>query len=162
MPDMRSDLIAMVFDCQIDTQRVYDAIQSMRHSPILGLDKAIIVTRDSTGKTSLYQRRDVPTPPEAKDGDVLGLIADLLFGAVVEERMAAWVKAGLDEQFREGVVQAMETYKSALLTLVRYDDIADRDEFLRILTLFKGRVHSTTISAKAEAAVIKLAVDLVD
>lgn len=156
---MYSDLIAMIFDRHVDTQRVYDAIQSMRHSPILGLGKAVIVNRDSTGRTSLYQRREVPAAPKAKEADVLGLIADLLFGAAADERMATWGKVGLDEQFVESVVRAMETDKSALLALVRYDDIADRDELLRILALFKGRVHQTTMSPKAEAAIIKLGND---
>jgi uncharacterized membrane protein len=140
----------MIFDHQMDSQRVYDAIQSMRHSPILGLERAILVTRDSQGEISLYQRRDLPDAPGAKGADELGQIADALFGPDSEERGAALVKMGLDGRFVKGVTREMQAEKSALLALLRYDDVADRDELLRTLRLFKGQILQTTISSKIQ------------
>ena len=146
---MRSDLIVMIFDRQVDSQRVYDAIQSMRHSPLLGLDSAIIATRDSAGETNLYQRRKVPGATRSGVADALGLIADQLFCPDSEERRATLGKMGLDAGFVERILQAMDRDRPALLVLLGYDDIADRDELVRTLALFRGQIHQSTISSDA-------------
>ncbi len=145
---MRSDLILMIFDRQVDAQRVYYSIQSMRHSQILGLDKAIVVTRDSAGGISLTLRQDVPDTSPTKGADLRVQIANLLFSPDSEERNTALVKLGLDERFEKRVIKAMDAGKSALLALLRYDDIADRDELLRVLALFRGQILHTTISTE--------------
>ena len=145
---MRSDLILMIFDRQVDTQRVYDAIQSMRHSQILGLDSAIIVTRNHAGEISLFQKRVVSGGQKAKNADVLGEIAELFFAPDSEERRTALVKLGLDERFVARIFREMDVDKSALCALLSYDDIADRDELVGTMALFRGQIYQSTISTE--------------
>ena len=81
--------------------------------------------------------------------DALGLIADQIFRPDSEERRATLGKMGLDAGFVERILQAMDRDKTALLALLSYDDIADRDELVRTLALFRGQIYQSTISADA-------------
>lgn len=142
---MHSDLILMLFDDQVDAQRVYDAIQSMRHSQLLGLDHAIIVSRDNHGEINLFQKRH---PSNASwETDPLSTIADQIFSSDTEKRQTELSRMGVDDRFAKRIVESLEVSNSALLALLRYEDIADRDELVRTLALFRGQILQTTVSA---------------
>jgi hypothetical protein len=78
----------------------------------------------------------------------LGEIAELLFGPDSDERGIALARMGLDERFVARVSQVFETDQSALLALLRYEDIADRDELLRTLNLFRGQPRKQPLLRK--------------
>ena len=151
---MRSDLILMIFERQGEAQRVYDAIQSMRKEPLLGLENAAVVTKDSAGTVSLYNRRLVPVHQEAASDDLLSLVADLVFGTPPEDVVRALSRAGMDDRFVPRVTWAMKEDSSALLILVRHDSVSDEHELLRTLALFKGVIYQTTLSPETEAALV--------
>ncbi len=156
---MHSDLIVVTFDEEEEAQKVYDALQRMRKSQLLALENAAVVSKDSAGKVRSYGPRELTVPPEATGDDLLDLLADLIFGTPPERRVRGLVEAGLDEGFLQEVGRAMGGRSSALLFLVRYDSMGDTDELLSALALFKGKVHQTTLSPEAEAAMLREAKD---
>jgi uncharacterized membrane protein len=152
---MHNDLIIMTFDREEEAQRVYDSLRSMRKSPLLGLENTAMVTVDSAGSDTFHQKRKLPRDPKTTAGDVLSLMADLIFGNPSEETLRALTKKGLDEGFVEKVGQTMGKNSSALLFLVDYNSMSDTSELLSALALFRGKIHQTTLSSEAKGALRK-------
>ena len=153
---MHNDLIVMTFDREGEAQRVYDSLQSMRKSPLLGLEDAAVVTVDSAGTVNLHQRRKLPAALGTTVSELLGGIADLIFGDPPEEMVRALAKEGLDDRFVEKVARMMGNNSSALLFLVAYNSMGDTGELLGALALFKGKIHQTTLPPDAKAALLKM------
>ena len=155
---MNSDLIAITFDDADEALKVLDAMQAMRKEPLLNLEQCVIVTRDRAGKVRLHQTRALATNGEAANGEVLGLLAGLIFGSPigvvwgvdVSQAMHALTQRGLDDKFVQMVEKSVDNNGSAILFLVRRDSRSDRDEVLNVLGLFKGKVQHTTLPPEIE------------
>ena len=152
---MHNDLIVMTFDREEEAQIVYDSLRSMRKSPLLGLENTAMVTVDSSGSATFHQERKLPGDSEATGGDVLSLMADLIFGDPPEETLRTLTEEGFDERFVEKLARTMGVNSSALLFLVDYNSMSDTSELLSILALFRGKIHQTTLSSEAKAALHK-------
>ena len=152
---MHSHLIVMTFEREQGAPRVYDALQQMRGSPLLGLEHAAAVTKDSRGRLAVYQKRELPRAGVDPGDDLVNPAIALLFGDPPHEMVQALVEKGFDDRFREQMVQAMGEDSSALLFLVTRDSQVDRSRLLGILTLFKGRVFETTLPVEVETALAK-------
>jgi uncharacterized membrane protein len=152
---MHSHLIVVTFDREEEAPGVYDALQKMRGSPLLGLEHAAAVTKDSRGKLSLYQKRELSRAGVDPGDDLPNSAIALLFGDPPHDMVQALVETGFDDRFREQVVQAMGEDSSALLFLVTRDSDVDRSRLLDILTLFRGRVFETTLPQDVEAILAK-------
>jgi uncharacterized membrane protein len=153
---MHNDLIVMTFDREEGARRIYDSLQSMRKSPLLGLEDAAMVTVDSTGSVTFHQKRKLPVAEGATGGDLLSLIADLIFGDVPKEVVRALANGGLDDRFLANVARTMGNNSSALLFLVAYNSMSDTSELLGALALFRGKIHQTTLSSEAKATLLKM------
>ncbi len=155
---MNSDLIVITFDDADEALKVAEAMQAMRKEPLLNLNQSVVVTRNRMGRVRLRQTRDVTANGNVTNGDVLGLLAGLIFGnpmgvvwgVDVGEAVVELTQQGLDDKFLQVVEQSMGNNSSAILFLVRRDGHSDRDEILNVLGLFKGKVHHTTISPETE------------
>lgn len=152
---MHNDLIIMTFDHDEDAHRIYDALHIMRKSPLLGLDDAAMVTVDSTGNATYHRQRKLPPEPGATNGDLLSLIAELIFVDPTKVMLSAMARVGLDERFLEKVSRMMGNNSSALLFLVAYNSVSDASELLGTLALFKGKIHQTTLPSEANAALLR-------
>jgi uncharacterized membrane protein len=102
----------------------------------------------SIGKIRMYQGRDVPKDHENTHADQTDVIVRIIFEADSGRRNLALDKIGMDERFADSVLHAIEEEKSALITLMRYEDIADKDELIKVLNLFQGQIYQTTISVE--------------
>lgn len=152
---MHSHLIVMIFKGEKEAPSVYDALHKMRGSPLLGLGNAAVVTKDSHGRLSVTQKRELPRAGVDPGDDVANSAIALLFGDPPYEVVQALVEKGFDDRFREQVGQALGEDSSALLFLVNRDSQVDRTRLLDILTLFRGRVFETTLPLEVEAALAK-------
>jgi uncharacterized membrane protein len=161
---MNSDLIVITFDDADEALKVSEAMQSMRKEPLLNLEQSVVVTRDRVGKVRLHQTRDLTTSGTPVNGDVLGLLAGLIFGnpagAVwgvnVSETRNELIRRGFDDKFVKIIEAAVGNNGSAILFFVRRDGRSDRDEVLNVLGLFKGKVHHTTISPETERYLVQI------
>ncbi len=147
---MHNDLIIMTFDHEEDAQRIYDALHIMQKSPLLGLEDATMVTVDSTGNATFHQKRKLLPEPGTTNGDLLSLIADLIFGDPTKVSPRAMAREGLDEHFLKKVSRMMGNNSSALLFLVSYNDVSDASELLSTLALFRGKIHQATLPFRSQ------------
>jgi uncharacterized membrane protein len=152
---MHSHLIVMIFEREEEASSVYDALQQMRGGPLLGLEHAAAVTKDSRGRLAVYQKRELSRAGMDPGDDLVSSTVALLFGDPPHEVVQALVEKGFDDRFREQVAQAMSEHSSALVFVVTRDSNVDRSRLLGILTLFKGRVFETTLPAAVETALAK-------
>ena len=156
---MNSDVIVMTFDDEDEAEKVLEAMQSMRKEPLLSLEQAVVVTRERGGKVKLRQTRDLTGGGTVAGESVLSLLAALIFGrslgtvwgVEVSQVVHSLTEMGFDEKFMDAVDRTMGDNTSAILVLVRRDSPSDPDEVLKVLTLFKGKIHQTTLSPSAEA-----------
>ena len=155
---MNSDLIVITFDDADEALKVSEAMQVMRKEPLLNLEQSVIVTRDRVGKVKLHQTRDLTANGYVVYDNVLGLLAGLIFGSPmgmvwgvdVGGTMLELTRQGLDDKFVQGVEKSVSNNASAILFLIRRDTRSDRNEVLNVLSLFKGKIHHTTLSPETE------------
>ena len=152
---MHSHLIVVTFEGQDEASNVYDALERMRASPLLGLQNAAIVGRDGSGQLSVTQKRPLSQIGKDTGANLASLALVLVFGDPPAETLQALEKAGLDGLFREQVVKAIGPDSSAILIVVPPSADVDRNRLLGILRLFKGKVYETTLPREAEAALAK-------
>ena len=152
---MHSHLIVTIFERDDEAPSVYDAIQRMRGSPLLGLENAAVITKDGRGRLAVYQKRELSRTGVDPGNDLVNPAIALLFGDPPEEMVQTLTGMGFDDRFREQVFQAMGDNSSALLFLITHDSEVERNQVLGILTLFKGKVFETTLPLEVEAALAK-------
>ena len=152
---MRSRLIAMIFEKEGEASRVYEALQRMRGSSLLGLENAAAVTKDGHGNLAVTQKRELSPTGVVQHHDLTSLTIALLFGEPPDDMLQSLARKGFDVRFREQVVRAMANHSSALIILMSQDSQVDRGQLLSILKLFKGKVYETTLPQEVEAALAK-------
>jgi uncharacterized membrane protein len=139
---VNADLIVMTFDGGEMAQIIYDSLQAMRKSQVLGLDDTAIVTKDGAGRVRLRPE------PEASTG-LAGLLGALLFRSPQRD-VPDGVQENVDDEFLRTVGAALHNSSSALLFYLHPDSLSDGGELLNALALFRGRIHQTTISPLSE------------
>ena len=148
---MHSHLIVMTFEQEEEAQRVYNALERMRGSSLLGLENAAALTKDRHGTFAVTRKRVLSPAGVGPGDDLVRSAIALLFGNPPEEVLQVLVREGFDERFREHVVQAMASNCSAFVILLPRDSQVDRGRLLGILTLFEGQVLETTLPRTVEA-----------
>jgi uncharacterized membrane protein len=142
----QSDLIILTFDGREDALWARRALDMMRDLDALGLEYALELTRDSSGKTILHQHVELPAYPHAPHSRMPSLLASALFGSTGKEGIRMLVKVGLDEFFLHRVTKALTRDSSALLVYVPQDDVLiDLRALLNALSLLNGTMHRTSV-----------------
>lgn len=140
---MNSDIIVMTFDGSYMAQTVYDALQAMRRSQVLGLGDSVVVTTDGAGQLQLHRG------PEASTG-LAPLLAEMILRPP-EGVVPGPDGAKLDDEFVGAVAAALHHHRSALLFFIDADSLSDTCELVSALELFRGTVHQTTLCPQREA-----------
>jgi len=153
---VQNDLIVMTYYNEAEAQKVINSLRDMRKSQILGLEQASIVTKDSSGKIWLHQKYEISPTRQGNADPILRCFAVLIFNTFPAEIVQNLVDVGLDEEFIHGIAQMMRDHSSALLFYIDHDDIEDKDELLKTLSLFWGNIHQTTISDQVERAILEV------
>ena len=147
---MKSELIVMTFRRRNEAKTVLKAIRAMRKSPILCLDSVVMAIKDPKGQITLRPSQESATAQENRDTQILLTLADLILCAPAKDAIDAITDRGMDSQFLREIASIMEDESSALLFLNRQNSIHDADEMRSTLTLFKGRIHQTSLSPEVE------------
>ena len=140
---MNSDLIVMTFDDGEMAQTVYEALQAMCNSQVLGLGDSVVVTTDGAGQVRQQQG------PEASTGLAPFLAEMILRSLEVEASELDRVK--LDDDFLNTIAVALRHNHSALLFFIDSDGLSDACELLNALALFCGTIHQTTLTPQSLA-----------
>ncbi|HEY8550820.1 MAG TPA: DUF1269 domain-containing protein [Vicinamibacterales bacterium] len=154
-----STLIAVVFDDEHTAFQVRAELARMQKELLIELEDAVVVTRDSSGRTKLDQAVNL-TAVGAWGGGFWGMLIGMLLlnpllGAVVGAGAGAlsgkFQDIGIDDRMMKEVAQSFRPGTSGLFVLVRR---ATPDKVLERLAPFagKGRVFQTSLNKDDEAA----------
>lgn len=152
---MQNDLIIMTFYSEREANKVFNSLKEMRRSQVLGIDHASIVIKDKTGKVWLHQKHEISQQKKHKEDEVLRFLTNLIFNTFLAENVKKLAKVGLDESFIDDVLQMMKEDSSALLFFIPQEGLADKDELIKALNLFWGKIHQTTLSKEVESAILE-------
>lgn len=158
-----SKLVAAIFEDHGTAFDLRADLVRMQADHLLGLDDAVVVTRDENGKPRLHQAVNLTTTG-AIGGGWWGLLIGLLFlnpllGAAVGAGAGAisgmLTDIGVDDKFMKTVGQSLKNGSAAVFVLVR--DVT-QDKVLAGLEKYagKGTIHSTSVSREDEDALRKL------
>jgi uncharacterized membrane protein len=152
-----SSLIAIVFNDESTAFEMRAALAKMQKQYLLEMEDAVVVTRDSSGKTKLHQAVSLTTAG-AVGGAFWGLLIGMLFlnpilGAAVGAGAGAisgkFANLGLDDNMMKDIGRSLTPGSSALFVLLRR---ATPDKVLDGLKQFagKGRVFQTSLDKDDE------------
>ena len=150
-----NDLLVFVVDRSSEAERVWNALFAMRRSKLLGLENAIIVIKERTGEIRLRQEQNLSAATGDSGSVLMSNLAALIFGTPPEEVVRTVVRCGFDPRFLEEVARAMKDDCSAILFFVSSDTVADVDEMVSALALFRGKLHRTVLLPAVEGLLRK-------
>lgn len=154
-----SHLVAVVFDDEATAFEMRAALIKMQRDYLVELEDAVVVTKDTKGKTRLDQAVNL-TAAGAVGGGFWGMLIGLIFlnpllGAAVGAGAGALSgklnDIGINDKMMKEIGQSFKPGSSALFVLVRR---ATADKVLAGLASFagKGKVFQTSLSKDDEAA----------
>jgi uncharacterized membrane protein len=155
-PDAKSDatqhVVAVLFADK--ATRADEALLAITHLQLEGtieLADAVVVAKTGDGRTFIRQTVDITPGRAAVSGAWLGTLVGLLLGGPLGGALAGaasgalyakLVDIGLDDGWVKQMADWLDPGTSALLLLLNDDHV--REEALRELSRFDGRVISTT------------------
>jgi len=155
-----STLLAIVFPDESTAFEMRAAFAKMQKQYLLDMDDAVVVTRDSNGKTRLHQAVSV-TGLGAVGGGFWGMLIGLLFlnpllgaaiGAGAGALAARFRDLGLDDRMMKDIGESLKPGSSALFLLLRN---VTGDKVLDGLKQFegRGRVFQSSMNKDDEKAI---------
>ena len=152
-----SKLIAVTFDNHATAFDLRADLVRMQKDHLLGLDDAVVVTRNAKGKAQLHQALNL-TAAGAFSGGMWGTLIGLLFlnpllgfavGAGAGALGGKLSDYGIDDGFMKKVGSDLKENNAAVFVLVR--DVT-QDKVMERLEKYagKGRVHTSSISREDE------------
>ena len=158
---MNNDLIIMIFDKEEGAMIAKGALETRRHSQLLGVSNAVIVTRNMTGEVAVQLPRHLPRQSPNHLTDPSTQMPDLLVSAIFvnppEENLKMLVDAGMDERFIKLVRSELEPGTSMIFYYIRQDSLVDTLQVLEALNQFNGKLTHTTVPPPVEAAILESA-----
>lgn len=154
---MYSDLIITAFRHKAGARRVLDSMEMMRARDLLEIEITALVTRPDNAEGKFRQTLEAPVGNQDDSKKIMDRLIDLIFGGTgsLEQAQKVLGGTGFDMAFATELLTAMQDYNSALCVLVRSDSTGDARHVLDILAQFDGKIHHTTLSIQAEAALLR-------
>jgi uncharacterized membrane protein len=162
-PDERAaaahHVVAIVLDGTQRADEVLGALTHLVRRGRLALEDAVVVAKSADGRTRVRETTDLSPAQGAVSGAWLGTLVGLLFGGPVLAAVAGaatgalygkLVDVGLDDAWVARMAEWIDPGSSALLLLV--DEAEMKDEVLRELGRYPGRVAVTTLPASVRRA----------
>ena len=154
-----SNLVVVVFNDEVTAFEMRTALLKMQKDYLIELEDAVVVTRDTKGKTKLDQAVNL-TSAGAVGGGFWGLLIGMIFlnpllGAAVGAGAGALsgklTDIGVNDQMMKDIGQSFKPGSSGLFLLIRR---ATMDKVLEGLKEFtgKGKVFKTSLNKDDEHA----------
>ena len=144
-------IVAILFDKPTRADEALLALIHVQQEGGIEISDAVIVAKTTEGRTVVRQTTDVTPGRAALGGAWLGTLVGLLFGGPLGGALAGaaggalyakLVDIGLDDDWVKQMSEWIDPGTSALLLLL--NDPTVRDEALKELGRFEGKVVSTT------------------
>jgi len=154
-----ANLVAVVFDDESTAFEMRAALAKMQKEYLIEMEDAVVVTKDTEGKTKLHQAVNL-TAAGAVGGSFWGMLIGLLFlnpligaaaGAAGGALSGKFTDIGISDKMMKDVAESFKPGTSALFVLVRK---ATADKVLEGLKPFAGRgkLFQTSLSKDDEAS----------
>lgn len=153
---MENQMIALGFKGASTADNMLSLFEKLQEEGVLTIEDAVIAYRSSgSGQAEIKQTQSV-TGKYAVGGTGVGLLVGLLLGgpvggliggAAIGAITGALKDFGIDDDFVQGVTDALEPDSSVLFVL---GQAHDRDRFQAEIKPFKAVVVSTTLSEEDE------------
>lgn len=154
-----SNLVVVVFNDEVTAFEMRTALLRMQKDYLIELEDAVVVTRDTKGKTKLDQAVNL-TSAGAVGGGFWGLLIGMIFlnpllGAAVGASAGAlsgkFTDIGVNDQMMKDIGQSFKPGSSGLFLLIRR---ATMDKVLEGLKEFtgKGQLFKTSLNKDDENA----------
>ncbi|MCJ7659390.1 MAG: hypothetical protein MUO67_09595 [Anaerolineales bacterium] len=143
---MSITLIVKTFNQEKQASRVLETIRASRESKHLGLQNAVVVTRDQARLVTLYQSWQLPATPGDPDCQLAKMFAETIFSGYPKIKLERLIAAGLDERFLNELVNSLRLDGSALLIFIPRSSLIDDHQLLDLLSSFDGTLHKTTFT----------------
>jgi uncharacterized membrane protein len=157
-----SNLIAVVFGDETTAFEMRAALAKMQKELLIEMEDAVVVTKNTDGKTQLHQAVNL-TAIGAVGGGFWGMLIGLLFlnplistavGVAYGAIVAKLSDIGISDRMMKELAESFKPGSSALFVLVRWATV---DKVLEGLKPFvgKGKIFQTSLSKDDEAALRK-------
>ena len=154
-----SNLVAVVFGDETTAFEMRAALAKMQKELLIEMEDAVVVTKNTDGKTQLHQAVNL-TAIGAVGGGFWGLLIGLLFlnplistavGVAYGAIVAKLSDIGISDRMMKELAESFKPGSSALFVLVRWATV---DKVLEGLKPFvgKGKIFQTSLSKDDEAA----------
>lgn len=154
-----SNLVAVVFGDETTAFEMRAALAKMQKELLIEMEDAVVVTKNTDGKTQLHQAVNL-TAIGAVGGGFWGLLIGLLFlnplistavGVAYGAIVAKLSDIGISDRMMKELAELFKPGSSALFVLVRWATV---DKVLEGLKPFvgKGKIFQTSLSKDDEAA----------
>lgn len=151
----QNDLIILTFEERENAMWALRALEMMRGQHAFGLDCALHITRDRSGKTILHQSTVLTAYPHAPHHRVPNLLCNAIFSSRDDDHFRQLAQLGLDEFFLQRVTQALVPNSSAILIYVPSDDnLIDLQALLSAISLLSATLHRTSIPERIEQSLL--------
>lgn len=151
----QNDLIILTFEEREDAMWALRALAMMRGQHAFGLDYALHITRDRSGKMVLHQSTELPAYPHVPHRRVPSLLCNAIFSSSDDGHFRQLAQIGLDEFFLQRVTGALVPNSSALLIYVPSDDnLIDLQALLSAISLLSATLHRTSIPERIEQSLL--------
>jgi uncharacterized membrane protein len=154
-----SNLVAVVFGDETTAFEMRAALAKMQKELLIEMEDAVVVTKNTDGKTQLHQAVNL-TAIGAVGGGFWGMLIGLLFlnplistavGVAYGAIVAKLSDIGISDRMMKELAESFKPGSSALFVLVRWATV---DKVLEGLKPFvgKGKIFQTSLSKDDEAA----------
>ena len=150
---MISTMLVIVFSEAERAESVFHALNAMRRREMYSLDEAVLVARQSLAAARIERM-------SGADDDRLNVIEELVHLILARAESGADITlalgrefqvVGIDPHFVGAVADQLQGEFSALFFLIRSASRGDAGELRNVLSLFRGQIAHTTLSAEALA-----------
>jgi uncharacterized membrane protein len=157
-----SDLVVFTYQEEDKAGEVLQALAKMQQEHLVDIEDAAVVVKNQKGKVKVRQTLETAvTAGSASRGGFWGLLIGFLFGGplfgallgmAVGALMGRGVDIGVDNQFIKDVGDDLVPGDSAIFVLIRK---MTPDKVTAQLKRFGGTLYHTSLSAEAEAALVR-------
>jgi uncharacterized membrane protein len=152
---MNSELFVLTFSEEEDTQKTLQALETMGKNWAFGLNNAVLVKRDESGRALVHQYTRYPSWRPVSDNKFLLSFTEAVFRDTQKDAIRPLVDAGLDECFLEEVASTLQPGGSALMVYIPDDSLVDTRLLLETLATFRGTVHQTIFPVQVERTILE-------
>ena len=154
---MYDDLIIVTYLRTMEAMMAWVRLHLLHGNLPLGIDTAMILTVNETGKAYALQVSDLTDFPCGPEMRFLGSLIRQVIDHEYEPAGIQLIDAGIEETFLTGLSQAITPGSSAIIYYAPAGGFVDVSQLLTVLSQEHGIIHHTTLTPTTAERIRELA-----